>query len=163
MRVSLFLVVALIILLAGIVGYILGTAPAQLTGAHLTNPGGDLAQSSLQNTTGEDVNKTQTADLPTLQSVLITQETSPLPLSLRAGLYFDAALAEKGALQISELGYAASVQQFTDQSNTLLYLVVLEPFKNEANLQLAKYELFEKHKIVTQRIVTPKKPKAAAN
>jgi hypothetical protein len=162
MRKTLLLVVGLIIVLAGVVGYILGSAPENLTIKGLNEQAKGLADSSNQNTTGSDSNKTQTADLPTLESLLITAKTVPLPLSLRAGIFFDEKAANVSASQISNYGYPATVQKFLAEDQSLMNLVIMDPFENEANLQLAKYELFKQHGIVTQRIVTPSQAAAKA-
>jgi hypothetical protein len=155
MRKTLLLVVGLIIVLAGVVGYILGSAPQNLNIKDLNEQSKELAVSSNQNTTGSDSNETQTADLPTLESLLITAKTVPLPLSLRAGIFFDGKTASASASQIRSYGYPATVQKFLAQDQSIMNLVILDPFENEATLQLAKYELFRQHGIVTQRIVTP--------
>ena len=163
MRKTLLLVVGFIIVLAGIVGYILGSAPEKLTIQDLDKQVETLDDSDNQNSTASDSNKTQSANLPPFDSLLITPHTTPLPLSLRAGIFFDNKTASESALQISSYGYPANVQQFQAKDKSLLNLVVLEPFNNEANLQLAKYELFKKYGVVTQRVITPMQKNSKVN
>ncbi|MBX2849115.1 MAG: hypothetical protein KTR16_12390 [Acidiferrobacterales bacterium] len=160
MRKTLMFVIGLTILLAGVVGYIIGSAPEPLPNPKRSNhssghPNSDPAQPQNQNSIITDTEKTESSQLANVESLLVTATTTPLPLSLRAGIFFEESAAETSAQEISDYGYPATVQQFITNDQKVLNLVILAPFKNEANLQLAKYELFKKHNIVTQRIITP--------
>lgn len=149
------LVVGFTILLAGLVGYIIGSTPDKFGNQSLTNQSSNPTQSSNKNSTSDSTDKIETGELPTIDSLLVTPQTTPLPLSLRAGIFFDGPSAAASAQEITGYGYPATPQKFVARDKTVLHLVVLAPFNNEANLQLAKYELFKKHDIVTRRIITP--------
>ncbi len=152
MRKTLLIVILLVIVLAGFGGYIIGTTPFPVS----TESSKDSTENAEQSASSDT--STTGAAFNNYDTLLITVDTSPPPLSLQAGAYFDAAAAQTAAKKINTLGYKTTIQQFTTGDDNLLNVVLLGPFANEANLQLAQFELSEKASIATQRVNTPKPP-----
>lgn len=156
MRKTLIIVIGTIVLLAGLLGYIIGTEPIGKSATDEENS--TSAEQSIDTSTAGS----QAKELPSYNSLLITPSTSPLPLSLQAGVYYNTVAANAALEKVKELGYKkVSVAQFSDQNKQTLNVVLLGPFNNEAELQLAQYELSTAN-ITTQRIITPKPAKASS-
>lgn len=147
MKKTLIFIVACAVLLGGLTGYILGQKP--FSNASKTNTQQD------SNTKDGDSAAEDAETLPSFDSLLLTPDTNPLPLNLQAGVFYDVATADQMAIRVSKLGYPATVRSFAGPSSQRVYVVILDPFKNEANLQLAQYELMNKANISTKRVVTP--------
>ena len=147
MRTTLIIVVILVILLSVLLGYIIGSE--KLSTQNVAN---ESSPKQSENSTGDN---TQSSNLPNYDSLLVMPDTEVLPLNLQAGAYYDEVAAQAAVLKLKTLGFEASVKQFSDHQKDILYVIILKPFNNEAQLQLAQYKLTAA-KIMTQRVATLK-------
>ena len=144
---KLIIVIIIMVLLGVLLGYIIGSQ--QLI---TTNPQNEDTLKTQQNT--NELTAVNVNTLPSYDSLLASPTTSPLPLSLQAGVFYDKETANTSLKKLQDFNVGSTIIQFSDVNQQTLNVIILGPFENEAKLQLAQYKLSEM-KITSQRVITP--------
>ena len=105
---------------------------------------------------GEDGDSDKDKPVP-LADLMLDTGPANLPQALLAGQFVDSAMAESLMEQLQDNGFEARIVETIDDNHETWFMVVLDTFDEQAQLQFARYQLQRQMDIKAQVIRPPPK------